>query len=68
MFYIHYDNFGQPNSFTGYKYRSKQKAIDQCNKLGLKSHVSELTKIISPWTGKLVDGFKKPCYNNLQTL
>jgi len=64
MFYIHYDNSGRPDQFTGYKAASKEKAIELCNSLESKAYVSELIKVKSAWTGKTVDGFAKPCHCN----
>ena len=64
MYYVHYDNFGRPDSFSGFKSTSKQKAIDYCNSLNQKAYVSQLTKGKSAWNNEIVEMFKPYCYCN----
>ena len=64
MYYVHYDNNGRPDMFSGFKSRSDKKAIEYCKSLKSKAYVSKCVKGKSPWNGRIVDVFEPPIYCN----
>ncbi len=57
MFYVHYDTSGRPDMFSGFKSKSKDKAIEYCNSLlPCIAYVSELIKDKNK--------FKPYCFSN----
>lgn len=64
MYYVHFDTFGRPDMFSGFKSRSDNKAIEYCKSLNTRAYVSKCVKGISPMTGKPSELFEKPIFCN----
>lgn len=64
MYYVHYDNNGRPDMFSGFKSRSSEKAIEYCKSLNSKAYVSKCVKGISPWNNKPTEVFEPYIFCN----
>jgi len=64
MYYIHYDNNGRPDMFSGYKYKSFDKAVEKCKELRIRAYVCKEIDIIGVFTGKPAKGFSKTLFCN----
>jgi len=62
--YIHFDNDGRPDFFTGDKFKTKAQAIKVAKTFENHVHVSELIKVKDPWGKDMVDGFDKPAWSS----
>lgn len=67
MYYIHYDNNGRPDQFSGHQSRSMEKAIAICKTLNPKAYVSKLIDMPCPFTGKPSKGFEPYIFCNKET-
>ena len=58
-FYVHFDNFGRPNEWTGFKSVNQKKAIKFCSEMKPKGYVSKLNVLSNLFDQPIYCNFKE---------